>query len=158
MRLFFLFSITFLLLPATFCSNGKENLGAVKSSKNEPRIYIELRHVMATEIVISNCLATEISQNKRCAPISCGHWWDLFGLGLRLSLQLLQLNEFIVNKIHKQKNTDYPTITVVKCLQSNQKWTYVFSFVHRQRSIEPKNGFTNNLYKCYLNWQLFWKK
>lgn len=90
-------------LTSIFCSNGKENLGAVESSKNWPRIYIELRHVMATEIVISNCLATEISQNKRCAPISCGHWWDLFGLGLGLSLQLLQPNEFIVNKIHRQK-------------------------------------------------------
>lgn len=64
-------------------------------------------------------------------------WWDLFGSELGLSEQLLQLNKFIVNKI-QAKNTDYPTITVVKCLQCKQKWTYVFtfSFVCHQWSID----------------------
>lgn len=40
--------------------------------------------MMATEIVISDCLTTEILQNKRCASCTCGHLMRFiwFGAGI----------------------------------------------------------------------------
>lgn len=77
-------------------SGSKEDVTGceIKRAKSRKE-FIERNYkfrMMATEIVISNCLTAEILQNKRCSLVWCGHWWDLFGCRPGLS------NAVVANK------------------------------------------------------------